>query len=102
MSNKNQWVKRNLQIENEQIQRYNKNSISRERYISNREKWRSFLKQAIKNHSQDDLLVSEAKRIIDIVEYSSYFRDKNCMEELKEIEESKDFEYIKEILQQIK
>ena len=102
ISTKNQWDKRNLQIENEQIQRSNENSISRERYIFNREKWKSFLKQTIKNNSKDDSLVSEAKRIMDIVEYSSYFRDENCMEDLKEIEKFKDFEYIKKILQQIK
>ena len=68
--------------------------ISRKVSVSNRETWKAFLKNALFNQSHDDAFIFEVKRIMDIVEYSSYFRDSRCMEDLQEIEKSKDFGFV--------
>ncbi len=102
VSNKSQWDNKNLEIEEKQIEKSKENAISREVSVSNREKWKAFLKNALFNQSHDDALIIEVKRIMDIVEYSSYFRDSRCMEDLQEIEKRKDFDFVIKILKQIK
>ncbi len=102
VSNKMQWDNTNVKIEEKQIEKSKENAISREVSVSNREKWKAFLKNALFNQSNDDVFIFEVKRIMDIVEYSSYFRDSRCIEDLKEIEKSKDFEFVIQILKQIK
>ena len=102
VSNKKQWDNTNLKIEEKQIERSKENAISREVSVSNREKWKVFLRNALFNQSHDDEFIFEVKRIMDIVEYSSYFRDSRCMEDLQEIEKSKDFGFVIKILKQIK
>ena len=102
VSNKKQWDNTNLKIEEKQIEKSKENAISREVSVSNREKWKVFLRNALFNQSHDDAFIFEVKRIMDIVEYSSYFRDSRCMEDLQEIEKSKDFGFIIKILKQIK
>ena len=102
VSNKTQWDNTNLIIEEKQIEKSKENAISREVSVSNREKWKVFLRNALFNQSHDDAFIFEVKRIMDIVEYSSYFRDSRCMEDLQEIEKSKDFGFIIKILKQIK
>ena len=102
VSNKTQWNNTNMKIEEKQIEKSKQNAISREVSVSNREKWKVFLRNALFNQSHDDAFIFEVKRIMDIVEYSSYFRDSRCMEDLQEIEKSKDFGFIIKILKQIK
>ena len=52
VTNKKQWDKRNLEIEDEQIQRSKENATSREIYLSNKKEWKIFLKkELIKNRS---------------------------------------------------
>ena len=48
-SNMTKWKKRNLEIEEDQIQRSKENAISRQIYISNRKKWKTFLKESLLN-----------------------------------------------------
>ena len=102
VSNKKQWDNTNLKIEEKQIEKSKENAISREVSVSNREKWKVFLRNALFNQSHDDAFIFEVKRIMDIVEYSSYFRDSRCIEDLQEIEQSKDFDFVIKILKQIK
>ena len=102
VSNKKQWDNTNLKIEEKQIEKSKENAISREVSDSNREKWKVFLRNALFNQSHDDEFIFEVKRIMDIVEYSSYFRDSRCMEDLQEIEQTKDFDFVIKILKQIK
>ena len=97
-----QWKKRNLEIEDEQIQRSKENAISRQIYISNREKWKIFLRESLTKYSKNEEIVIEIKRILSIVEYSSYFRDDLSMEELINIKSSDDLSLIKNILKSIK
>ena len=102
VTNKKQWDKRNLEIEDEQIQRSKKNATSREIYLFNKKEWKIFLKKELINNSGDEIYTLEIKRIIDIVEYSSYFRNTDSIEDLKEIKKSKDLNFIKKIFKQIK
>ena len=102
VSNKKQWDNKNLEIEDQQVQRSKENAISREISISVREKWKTFLKQSLTKYSQDDEIILEIKRILDIVDFSSYFRNDLSFEELNEIKDSKDKLYVKNILKSIK
>ena len=102
VSNKTQWDNKNLKIEEKQIAKSKENAISREISISVREKWKTFLKQSLTKYSQDEEIIFEIKRILTIVEFSSYFRDDLAIEELKEIKDSKDKLHIKNILISIK
>ena len=102
VSNKREWDKKNLEIEDQQIKRSKENAISREISISVREKWKTFLKQSLTKYSQDEEIIFEIKRILTIVDFSSYFRNDLSLEELKEIKDSKDNLHIKNILKSIK
>ena len=102
VSNKKQWDNKNLEIEDQQVQRSKENAISREISISVREKWKRFLKQSLTKYSQDEEIIFEIKRILTIVDFSSYFRNDLSFEELNEIKDSKDKLYVKNILKSIK
>ena len=103
VTNKNKWEKRNIEIEKEQIQRSKENATSRELYLSYKKEWKSFLKKELKNTDEkDEKYIFEIKRIMDIVEYSSYFRKSDSIEDLDEIKKSKDLNFIKNIFKQIK
>lgn len=101
-SNITQWKKRNIEIEDEQIQRSKENASSREIYLSNKKEWKTFLKKELINNSGDETYISEIKRLMDIVGYSSYFRNIDSIEDLAEIKKSKDLNIIKKIFKQIK
>ena len=103
VTNKKQWEKRNIEIEDEQIQRSRENATSREIYLSYKKEWKTFLKKELKNTDEkDEKYILEIKRIMDIVEYSSYFRNSDSIEDLEEIKKSKDLNFIKKIFKQIK
>ena len=103
VTNKKQWEKRNIEIEDEQIQRSKENATSREIYLSYKKQWKTFLKKELKNTDEkDEKYILEIKRIMDIVEYSSYFRNSDSIEDLEEIKKSKDLNFIKKIFKQIK
>jgi hypothetical protein len=99
---KKRWDKRNIEIEEEQVQRSKENASNREIYFSNKEQWKTFLNKELINDVDDEKYIFEVKRIIDIIEYSSYFRNIESIEELKKIKESNDLNYIKKIFKQIK
>ena len=102
VTRKKQWDKKNIEIEDQQVQRSKEDAISREISISVREKWKTFLKQSLTKYSQDDEIIFEIKRILGIVDFSSYFRNDLSFEELNEIKDSKDKLYVKNILKSIK
>ena len=102
VTKKKQWHKKNLEIEEEQVQRYKENATNREIYFYNKERWKTFLKKELVNEVKDETYIFEVKRLLDILEYSSYFRNKDSIKELEEIKKSKDLNFIKKILKQIK
>ena len=60
------------------------------------------MKTELFNNSGGDTYILEIKRIMDIVEYSSYFRGNDSIEDLEEIKKSKDLNFTKKIFKQIK
>ena len=71
--------------------------------MSYKKQWKTFLKKELKNTDEkDEKYILEIKRIMDIVEYSSYFRNSDSIEDLEEIKKSKDLNFIKKIFKQIK
>ena len=60
------------------------------------------MKQSLAKYSQDDEIIFEIERILDIVDFSSYFRNDLSFEELNEIKDSKDKLHVKNILKSIK
>ena len=102
VTRKKRWDKRNIEIEEEQVQRSKENASNREIYFSNKEQWKTFLNKELINDVDDEKYIFEVKRIMDIIEYSSYFRNIDSIEELKKIKESNDLNYIKKIFKQIK
>jgi hypothetical protein len=102
VTRKKQWDKKNLEIEEEQVQKSKENASKREIYFSNKERWKTFLKKELLSDAKDETYIFEVKRIIDIVEYSSYFRNSDSLEDLEKIKKSNDLNYIKKIFKQIK
>ena len=102
VTRKKLWDKRNIEIEEEQVKRSKENASNREIYFSNKERWKTFLNKELINDVDDETYIFEVKRIMDIIEYSSYFRNRDSIEELKKIKESNDLNYIKKIFKQIK
>ena len=62
----------------------------------------NFLERISTKYSNNEEIVIEIKRILSIVEYSSYFRNDLSMEELINIKNSDDLSLIKNILESIK
>ena len=102
VTRKKQWDKKNLEIEEEQVKKSKENASKREIYFSNKERWKTFLKKELLSDAKDETYIFEVKRIIDIVEYSSYFRNSDSLEDLEKIKKSNDLNYIKKIFKQIK
>lgn len=102
VTRKKQWDKKNLELEEEQVQRSKENAVSREISLLYRDKWKSFLKKSLTEYSEEKDILIEIERLLSIVEFSSYFRDKLSMDELEEIKISKDKLHIKNILRNIK
>ena len=102
VTRKKQWDKKNLEIEEEQVKKSKENASKREIYFSNKERWKTFLKKELLSDAKDETYIYEVKRIIDIVEYSSYFRNSDSLEDLEKIKKSNDLNYIKKIFKQIK
>ena len=102
VTRKKQWDKKNLELEEEQVQRSKENSNNREIHFSNKDRWKTFLKKELVNDVKDETYIFEVKRIMDIVEYSSYFRKSDSLEDLEKIKKSNDLNYIKKIFKQIK
>ena len=102
VARKKRWDNKNLEIEEQQIQRSKANAVSREKSLFYRDKWKSFLKKSLTLYSEEKDILIEIERLLSIVEFSSYFRDKLSMDELEEIKISKDKLHIKNILTNIK
>ena len=102
VTRKKKWDKKNLDIAEEQAQRSKENATNREIYFSNKKIWKTFLKKELVNNVKDETYIFEVNRIMDIVEYSSYFRNSDCIEDLEKIKNSNDLDYRKKILKQIK
>ena len=99
---KNNWVEKGKELEQEQIKKSNEKSKARDLSKSYIKEWKTYLKSASKKYAEFDQVTIEIKRILEIVDFSTYFRSKSCMDDLNNIRLSEDLSLIKEILSSIK
>ena len=102
ISKKDNWVEKGKEIEEKQIKRSKENSKARDLSKSYRKEWKEYLKNASKQYAEFDEVIIEIKRILEIVEFSSYFRKSVCMEDLNRIKKTSDHLLIIEVLKEIK
>ena len=99
---KNNWVEKGKELEQEQIKKSKEKSKARDLSKGYRKEWKTYLKSASKKYAEFDQVTIEIKRILEIVDVSTYFRSKSCIDDLNNIRLSEDLSLIKEILSSIK
>ena len=102
IAKKDNWVEKGKEIEEKQIKRSKENSKARDLSKSYRKEWKEYLKIASKKYIEIEELLYEIKRILEIVDFSSYFRKSVCMEDLNRIKKTSDHLLIIEVLKEIK
>ena len=99
---KNNWVEKSKELEQEQIKKSNEKSKARDLSKSYIKEWKVYLKKASIDFSENQEIVNQIKRIREIVDFSSYFRSKSCMDDLNDIQSNSNDEMILNILRDIK
>lgn len=89
ISRKDNWVKKGKELEKEQTKRSKENSKARDLSKDYRKEWKAYLKKASTEFSNNKEIVNEINRIKDLLEFSSFFRKSDCMEDLYLIKASK-------------
>ena len=102
ISKKNNWVEKGKELEQEQIKKSNEKSKARDLSKSYIKEWKVYLKKASIDFSENQEIVKQIKRIREIVDFSSYFRSKSCMDDLNDIQSNSNDEMILNILREIK
>ena len=99
---KNNWVKKGKELEQEQIKKSKEKSKARDLSKSYKKEWKTYLKKASASFSNNQEIINEIDRIKDILEFSSYFRKSDCMENLYLIKLSENELEVLDILKDIK
>ena len=102
ISKKDNWVEKGKEIEEKQIKRSKENSKARDLSKSYRKEWKEYLKNASKRYAEFEEVIIEIKRILEIVDFSTYFRSKSCIDDLNDIKLTQDFQNLIQKLQEIK
>ena len=102
ISKKDNWVEKGKEIEEKQIKRSKENSKSRDLSKTYRKEWILFIKKASKSFSNNKEIIAEINRISEIIQFSSFFRNSECLEELNTIKSSKDESEVLDILRNVK
>ena len=102
ISKKDNWVEKGKEIEEKQIKRSKENSKARDLSKSYKKEWKTYLKKASASFSNNQEIINEIDRIKDILEFSSYFRKSDCMENLNLIKLSENELEVLDILKDIK
>ncbi len=99
---KNNWVEKGKELEQEQIKKSKEKSKARDLSKSYKKEWKTYLKKASASFSNNQEIINEIDRIKDILEFSSFFRKSDCMEDLNLIKLSKNELEVLDILKDIK
>ena len=102
ISKKQNWVEKGKKLELEQIKKSKENSKARDLSKGYKKEWKSYLKKASASFSDNKEIINEINRINDVLEFSSFFRKSDCMENLYLIKASKDELEVLDILKDIK
>ena len=99
---KNNWVEKGKELEQEQIKKSKEKSKARDLSKGYKKEWKTYLKKASASFSNNQDIINEIDRIKDILEFSSFFRKSNCMEDLNLIKLSENELEVLDILKDIK
>tara|TARA_B100000401_G_scaffold171637_1_gene114866 strand:+ start:429 stop:1118 length:690 start_codon:yes stop_codon:yes gene_type:complete len=99
---KNNWVEKGKELEQEQIKKSKEKSKARDLSKGYKKEWKTYLKKASASFSNNQEIINEIDRIKDILEFSSFFRKSDCMEDLYLIKLSEDELEVLAILKDIK
>ena len=99
---KNAWEKTNDLLEARQIEQSALQSEERNIYMKQREEWRVYLNQISIDYVNYVDLTNEINRIKDILEFSSFFRNKEAINSLTELEKLRDKDQILLFLKNIR
>ena len=99
---KNNWVEKGKELEQEQIKKSKEKSKARDLSKGYKKEWKTYLKKASASFSNNQEIINEIDRIKDILEFSSFFRKSDCMENLYLIKLSEDELEVLDILKDIK
>lgn len=102
ISKKDNWVEKGKELEQAQIEKSKENSKSRDLSKTYRKEWILFIKKASKSFSNNKEIIDEINRISEIIQFSSFFRNSECLEELNTIKSSKDESEVLDILRNVK
>ena len=99
---KNNWVEKGKELEQEQIKKSKEKSKARDLSKGYKKEWKTYLKKASASFSNNQEIINEIDRIKDILEFSSFFRKSDCMEDLYLIKLSENELEVLDILKDIK
>ena len=99
---KNNWVEKGKELEQEQIKKSKEKSKARDLSKGYKKEWKTYLKKASASFSNNQEIINEIDRIKEILEYSSFFRKSDCMENLYLIKLSENELEVLDILKDIK
>ena len=99
---KNNWVEKGKELEQEQIKKSKEKSKARDLSKGYRKEWKAYLKKASASFSSNKEIMNEIDRIKDVLEFSSFFRKSDCIDDLNILKSSKDELEVFSILKDIK
>lgn len=102
ISKKDNWVAKGKELEQAQIEKSKEKSKDRDLSKSYRKEWKTYLKNASKRYADIEEILTEITRIKEIVDFSTYFRSSNCIDDLNNIKLNEDLTFVKDILCSIK
>ena len=102
ISKKDNWFEKGKELEEIQIKKSKEKSKARDLSKSYRKEWKTYLKKASASFSNNQEIINEIDRIKDILEFSSFFRKSDCMEDLYLIKLSENELEVLDILKDIK
>ena len=99
---KNNWVEKGKELEQEQIKKSKEKSKARDLSKGYKKEWKTYLKKASASFSNNQEIINEIDRINDVLEFSSFFRKSDCLDDLNILKSSKDELEVLSILKDIK
>ena len=102
ISKKDNWVAKGKKLEEAQIEKSKEKSKARDLSKSYRKEWKTYLKKASIDFSNNQEIINQIERIKDILEFSSFFRNSDCIENLNMIKTTQDELEVLDILKDIK
>ena len=99
---KDNWVAKGKELEEAQIEKSKEKSKARDLSKGYRKEWKAYLKKASTDFSNNQEIINQIDRIMDILEFSSFFRNSDCMDNLNILKASANELEVLDILKDIK